>query len=122
MLLWISLLLLVAYQPGSAMSLIPPATNLKITASAPVPEKAKSGFFARLKNSFHHSVAKLKKVFQEGRPRLKAGAFLLGFILGPLAFLFFIKNHEQSFRYSVKVGFIVWCILLVGVLIGFVLI
>jgi hypothetical protein len=93
-----------------------------VSASAAHESQKKSGFFARMKNNLGKAISGVKKFFQEGRPKLLAGAFLLGLLLGPLAFLFFIGNHNRNFRYSIKVGFATFLFVALGVLIVLVLI
>ena len=103
--------------PGlSAVSLQPGV------ASSSNKSQKKSGFFVRVKNNLGKAVSGVKKFFQEGRPKLLAGAFLLGLLLGPLAFLFFIGNKKRDFRYSVKVGFVTLLFVALGVLIVLLLI
>ena len=104
--------------PGlSAVSLQP-----GVASSAVHESQKKSGLFTRIKNNIGKTVSGVKKFFQEGRPKLLAGAFLLGLLLGPLAFLFFIGNHNRNFRYSIKVGFATFLFVALGVLIVLVLI
>lgn len=103
----------------------PQTLSFSITApvvSAPTATKEHTGFFARVKNHLGHAIGKVKKFFQEGRPKLLAGPFLLGLLLGPLAFLFFIGNKKRDFRYSVKVGFVTFLFVALGALIVLLLI
>ena len=76
----------------------------------------KIGLINKIKSRLNQQFLFLKNFFDGERPQLKPGAFLLGLILGPLAFLFFIKNHDKNFRYSVKVGFVVQLFVVVGIL------
>ena len=104
--------------PGlSAISLQP-----GVAASSVHESQIKSGFFVRIKNNVGKAVSGVEKFFREGRPKLLAGAFLLGLLLGPLAFLFFIGNRKRDFRYSVKVGFVTFLFVALGALIVLLLI